>query len=68
MDATGTSGEFEGKKLSHVLLDVERKYFCWALNKANGNKAEAARLAGVTYQTFTRKLTSLDLKVTYHAE
>ncbi|WP_170561435.1 helix-turn-helix domain-containing protein [Ruegeria atlantica] len=68
MDVTGTNQEFEGKPLSHVVRDIERQYFCWALNKANGNKAEAARLAGITYQTFTRKLTSLDLKVTYHAE
>jgi DNA-binding NtrC family response regulator len=61
-------GDFEGRPLSQVLLDVERRYFCWALNKAEGNKAEAARIAGMAYQTFTRKLNLLGLRVTYHAE
>jgi len=60
--------EFEGKTLSHVMQEVERRYFCHVLNKAGGNKAEAAREAGLTYQTFTRKLSLLGLKVTYHAE
>lgn len=59
---------FEGKPLSQVLLDVERRYYAWALNKSEGNKSQAARIAGVTYQTFTRKMDSMGLKVTYHAE
>lgn len=68
MNAQGNTDEFEGKSLSHVMQEVERRYFCYALNKANGNKAEAARVAGMSYQTFTRKLGLLDLRVTYHAE
>lgn len=60
--------DFDGKPLSQVLLEVERSYFCYALNKANGNKAKAARAAGISYQTFTRKLGLLDLRMTYHAE
>jgi DNA-binding NtrC family response regulator len=60
--------DFEGKPLSQVLQEVERSYFCWALNKANGNKAKAARVAGISYQTFTRKLGLLELRITYHAE
>lgn len=63
----GCTVEFEGQTVGHVILEVERKFYCWALNKADGNKAEAARIAGVTYQTFTRKLASFELKVTYHA-
>lgn len=59
--------DFDGKPLSQVLLEVERRYFCWALNKANGNKAEAARIAGMAYQTFIRKLNLLDLRVAYYA-
>jgi len=59
---------FQGKTLPQVLMEVERQYFVWALNRADGNKAEAARLSGVTYQTFTRKLAGLKLRVTYHAE
>jgi len=68
MDDPSTADEFEGKTFGHVMQDLERRYFCYALNKANGNKAEAARLAGMTYQTFARKLSLLDLRVTYHAE
>lgn len=48
-------------------MAVERRYICDVLNAAGGNKAEAARMAGLTYQTFTRKLAALDLRVTYHA-
>lgn len=68
MNAISPIHEFEGKTLSQVLQEVERSYFCYALNKANGNKAKAARAAGISYQTFTRKLGLLDLKLTYHAE
>lgn len=57
--------EFKGQPLSHVLRDVERRYFCWALNEADGNKTAAAKLAGLTYPTFIRKLAELDLKVSY---
>ncbi|OIQ34069.1 MAG: hypothetical protein BM559_07650 [Roseobacter sp. MedPE-SWchi] len=60
--------DFEGKPLSQVLQEVERSYFCWALNKANGNRAEAARIARIAYQTFIRKLGLLELRITYHAE
>lgn len=60
--------EFDGMTLSQVVRDAERQYLCWAINKANGNKARAASLAGMTYQTFTRKFANLDLKVTYHAD
>lgn len=59
--------DFAGRVLNDVLLEVERNYFAWALNRADGNKAEAARIAGLTYKTFTRRLNVLDLKVTYHA-
>ena len=65
---TSPNDSFEGRNLPQVLQDVERRYICWALNKSNGNKAEAARLAGITYQTFVRKLKHLKLKVIYHAE
>lgn len=59
---------FDGRPLSAVIQEVERKYICAVLNAAHGNKAEAARLAGMTYQTFIRKLNGLNLRVIYHAE
>ncbi|MEM8849284.1 MAG: helix-turn-helix domain-containing protein [Pseudomonadota bacterium] len=63
----GAATDFDGQPLSAVLMAVERRYICHVLNQANGNKAKAARLAGLNYQTFTRKLAALDLRVTYHA-
>lgn len=60
--------EFDGRPLSDVIQTVERQYICAVLNAAGGNKARAARMAGLTYQTFTRKLAGLNLRVTYHAE
>lgn len=70
-DATGTlpTGEtdFDGRPLAQVLMDVERRYIAAVMNAAGGNSAEAARLAGMTYATFRRKLATLDLRVTYHA-
>ncbi len=64
----GMNAEFAGKPLSEVIQEVEKQYICQALNAAAGNKAEAARMAGLTYQTFIRKLASLNLKVIYCAE
>ncbi|WP_083464374.1 helix-turn-helix domain-containing protein [Phaeobacter sp. 11ANDIMAR09] len=68
MNATSPIHEFEGKTLGHAIQEVERHYFCYCLNKANGNKAKAARVAGLSYQTFIRKLGLLELRITYHAE
>jgi DNA-binding NtrC family response regulator len=65
-DAAGPG--FDGRPLSAVIQEVERQYICAVLNAANGNKSQAARLAGLTYQTFIRKLNALNLRVTYHAE
>lgn len=59
---------FEGRSLTQVICDIERHYIVWALNTANGNKAQAARISGLTYQTFIRKLNGLNLRVSYHAD
>lgn len=59
--------EFDGRPLSEVIQTVERQYICAVLNAAEGNKAQAAKMAGLTYQTFIRKLNGLNLRVTYHA-
>lgn len=67
-DCEGCAVSFDDRPLSEVIKSVEREYICTVLNKTDGNKAEAARIAGLTYQTFLRKLAALNLKVTYHAE
>lgn len=59
--------EFDGQTLSQAIQAVEKEYICTVLNAADGNKSKAAKMAGLTYQTFIRKLNSLNLKVTYHA-
>ena len=73
LDDQGTNGSdialsISNRPLSDVLLSVEKRYICAVLNAAGGNKAEAARRAGLTYQTFVRKLQSHNLRVTYHAD
>lgn len=60
--------QIDGRPLSEVIQTVERHYICTVLNAAGGNKSRAAKMAGLTYQTFIRKLNALNLRVTYHAE
>lgn len=52
--------------LNSAIRLMEQEYICAALNASDGNKAEAARISGLTYQTFVRKLANLELKVSYH--
>lgn len=59
--------DFDGKTLGQVIQDVERQYICAVLNATDGNKMQAAKMAGLTYQTFIRKLNALNLKMIYHA-
>ena len=54
------------RPLSDVIQHVEKSYLCAVLNAAGGNKAKAARMAGLTYRTFARKVASLNLRVIYH--
>ena len=62
-----TFDDFQGLPLNQVVQSIERDYIVAVLNAANGNKSEAAKLSGLTYQTFIRKMRSLNLKVTYRA-
>lgn len=64
---TPGQAEFDGRPLSEVIQTVERQYICAVLNVADGNKTKAADPAGLTYNTFVRKLNGLNLTVTYHA-
>ncbi|WP_083101362.1 helix-turn-helix domain-containing protein [Pseudophaeobacter leonis] len=48
--------------------EVERRSFGCALNKAKGNTVEAARIVGMAFQTFIRKLSLPGQPVTHHAE
>ncbi len=48
--------------------EIERRNFGCALNKAKGNKAEAAGIVGMAFQTFIRKLSLPAQPVPHHAE
>ncbi len=43
---------FDGFSLETELSVIEKKYFVKAMNQANGNKAMAAKLLGISYRTF----------------
>ena len=58
----------DGVPLNVAIRQLETEYICAALNKTNGNKAEAARLAGMTYPTFVRKLSGIKFRVTFDVD
>lgn len=51
---------------SIAVQSLEKQFISYALTRAGGNKAEAARLAGMSYDTFLRRLARYNLRVTYH--
>lgn len=51
-----------GGNYAKCMMDFEKQYFTAVLNAANCNKTEAAKIAGMPYSTFCKKVTSLGLK------
>lgn len=52
-----------GGAFSSFQQRAERAYFAAALVRAGGNKTRAAREAGLTYDTFCRRVARLGLRV-----
>lgn len=50
------------RPLSAVQAEIERIYLSHAMTRANGNKTEAARLAGLSVDTMRRKLDNYTVK------
>ena len=46
--------------LEEALARYERQYLCHALERAGGDKEEAARLLNISRQTLYRRLTDYD--------
>ena len=51
--------------LSKVLQEVERLYLASAMTKTGGNRTKAARIAGVSRETFNKKLGHYKVKAKY---
>ena len=50
-----------GQSLDDLLAGIERRALQFALREANGDRAEAARLLGISEDTLTRKLEQHDM-------
>lgn len=50
------------RPLPAVLAEIERIYLAHTMTRANGNKTEAARLAGLSPDTLRRKLDNYTVK------
>lgn len=59
------SVEIAGRPLSAVLQEVERLYLSHAMTEAGGNKAEAARISGMSDDTFRKKIGRYQVKAIY---
>lgn len=51
--------------LSKVLEDIERRYLEAALTQTRGNQARAAGIAGVTAETFRKKIARYRVRAVY---
>ena len=51
--------------LSSVIKEVERRYLERALTLASGNKIKAAAIAGVSHDTFRKKLARYTIQAVY---
>jgi len=56
---------FSGKRLSDAIKEVEGLYFSYVMTRAQGNKAKAARLAGMCDDTFRKKIRNYEIKAVY---
>lgn len=58
--------DLRNRPLSDVLQEIERTYLSHAMTEASGNKAQAARLSGITEETFRRKLSRYTVRAVYN--
>lgn len=57
--------EINDRPLSAILMEAEKTYLAYALTRAGGNKAKAARIAGVADDTFRKKVGRYQVKAIY---
>ncbi len=71
-DSTKSGGEvastkvvIQGRNIAEILKDVERKTLAWAMTETQGNQRQAAKLIGVSYNTFKAKIARHNLRATW---
>ncbi|WP_083101361.1 helix-turn-helix domain-containing protein [Pseudophaeobacter leonis] len=53
---------------SDITKEVEAGYFSHVLTKTGGNKAEAAKCAGMSVETFRRRVRTYSIHTVFHLE
>ena len=51
---------------SDIIKEVEAGYFSHVLTKTGGNKAEAAKCAGMSVETFRRRVRTYSIHTVFH--
>lgn len=51
---------------SDIIKEVEARYFSHVLTKTGGNKAEAAKCAGMSVETFRRRVRTYSVQTVFH--
>jgi DNA-binding NtrC family response regulator len=51
---------------SDIIKEVEAGYFSHVLTKTRGNKAEAAKCAGMSVETFRRRVRTYSIHTVFH--
>lgn len=57
-----------GRPLSTIIKEVEAAYFSHILTETGGNKTHAAERAGMTLETFRRKIRAYSIRTVFHIE
>lgn len=55
----------EGRNLTEIILDAERKTLAWAMTETQGNQRQAAKLLNVSYNTFKAKIARHNLRAVW---
>lgn len=58
----------DGRALTEVIKEVEAKYFSYVMTKERGNKTHAAERAGLSIQTFRRKISNYNIRTVFRFE
>lgn len=60
------SVDLTARTWSDIIKEVEAGYFSHILTKTGGNKTQAAKCAGMTIETFRRKIRSYNIHTVFH--
>lgn len=65
LDIGTVTVSFRGKSMSQVAQELEREYLSYVMTEAGGNKAQAARIAGMAKDSFHRKISLYSVRAVF---